>query len=66
MDAVRKKFRYLGLKDLVSIITAAHKGIRPALFYSFAEVAKCQKKISLVSFIYTPELLITIGKSKET
>lgn len=38
MDAVSKKFAGLGIKDSLSIIQAARKGVKATVFYSFAAV----------------------------
>ena len=44
MSAIRKKFDKLGLKDNLSIVHSARRGIRPTIFYSFAESAKLAEK----------------------
>ena len=40
METVRKKFKNLGLKNNLEIVYSARKGIKPTIFYSFADVAK--------------------------
>jgi putative toxin-antitoxin system antitoxin component (TIGR02293 family) len=44
MSAVGKKFANLGIKDTLSIIHAARKGIRATVFYSFAAVTNISEK----------------------
>jgi len=44
MDAVQKKFASLKLKDTLSIIYAARKGVKMSIFYSFANVTKMPEK----------------------
>lgn len=40
MDAVRKRFKSLGLNNNLQIVYSARKGIRPSVFYSFARAVK--------------------------
>lgn len=44
MSALRKKFQNLGLKDNLSIVYSARKGVKPNIFYSFADLAKMSEK----------------------
>ncbi|HSU29109.1 MAG TPA: antitoxin Xre-like helix-turn-helix domain-containing protein [Chitinophagaceae bacterium] len=44
MSAIRKKFASLELKDELSIVYAARKGVLPRIFYSFAEIIKVSEK----------------------
>lgn len=44
MDVVQKKFASLGLKDTLSLINTARKGIKASVFYSFADVTKMPEK----------------------
>lgn len=44
MEAIRKKFSHLRLTDGRAIVLAARRGVRPAIFYSFADTAKLSEK----------------------
>lgn len=63
MEAVRKRFSSLRLKDELSIVNAARKGVRPGVFYSFANVAKLPEK-SLASLLHLHPRTISNYKSR--
>ncbi len=44
MTALRRKFNALDLKDNLSIVHTARKGVRPNIFYSFSEVVNIPEK----------------------
>ena len=44
MSAILKKFEKLGLKDNLSIVHSARRGINPSVFYSFAQTANLTEK----------------------
>lgn len=51
MDVVKKKFSNLDLKDRLTIVYSARKGVKPSVFYVFANVGKIPEK-NLASLIH--------------
>ncbi len=51
MQTLRKKFSDLKLKDGLSIVNSARKGVRPALFYSFSDSVNMPEK-NLASLLH--------------
>jgi len=44
MSLVQRKFRNLDLKNRLNIVYSARKGVKPKIFYSFADVAKMTER----------------------
>jgi putative toxin-antitoxin system antitoxin component (TIGR02293 family) len=63
MNAVQKKFASLGLKDAITIIRVARKGIKASIFYSFASVTNMpEKNLAMILHVHPR----TVSNYKET
>lgn len=64
MDLVRKKFKNIDLKDQLSIVYSARKGIKPNVFYSFSDIAKIPES-NLASLIHLHQRTIKNYKDQQ-